>query len=310
MTNEEENKQTQNFKRGAQVKMHEGEIAIDIALVKRLLTEQFSHLAEKPITVIRSTGTVNAIYRLGDEFCVRLPRLEEWAESINNEWAWLPKLAPHISLNIPKPLARGQPTNWYPCSWAIYHWIEGSPYQDDLISDERRIAYDLAKFILELRNVDMVEAPRGGRLPLLELDTETRSAIESLRGVIDTEAVSVAWTRSLESSPWDGKPVWIHGDLIKSNLLIQGGRPCAILDFGGVGIGDPAADVVPAWSVFSKVGRETFKEALDVNDDTWSRARGYALHQALMIIPYYPKTNPEFVAMAKRTVEEVLTELN
>ncbi|MCI0554994.1 MAG: phosphotransferase, partial [Anaerolineae bacterium] len=134
-------------------------------------------------------------------------------------------------------------------------------------------------------------------------------AIESSRNVIHAEGVSEAWARSLKSSPWDGKSVWIHGDLLKSNLLVQGGRLCAIIDFGGVGIGDPAADVVPAWSVFKKVGREIFRQALNVDDDTWSRARGYALHQALMIIPYYPKTNPEFVTMAKRIVEEILTEL-
>jgi aminoglycoside phosphotransferase (APT) family kinase protein len=304
-----ENNQKQDFKHGAQVKMHEGEIDIDTLLVKQLLTEQFPHLANKLLTVVRSTGTVNAIYRLGDDLYVRLPRLEEWAESIDNEWTWLPKLAPHISLTIPKPIVRGKPTNWYPCPWAIYHWIKGSLYQDDLIRDERQVAYDLVNFILELRSIDSLGAPRGGRRPLVELDAETRSAIESSRGVIDTEAVPEAWARSLESTPWDGKPVWIHGDLLKSNLLVQGGRLCAVLDFGGVGIGDPAADVVPAWSVFNKIGRETFRQALDVDDDTWSRARGYALHQALMIIPYYPKTNPEFVTMAKRTVEEILTEL-
>ncbi|MFO7583612.1 MAG: phosphotransferase, partial [Anaerolineales bacterium] len=191
---------------------------------------------------------------------------------------------------------------------AIYHWLEGTPYQDSLISDERQAAYDLANFILELRSIDIQGAPRGGRRPLLELDAATRSAIESSRAVIDTEAVSAAWTRSLESPPWNGNPAWIHGDLLKSNLLVQEGCLCAVIDFGGAGIGDPAADVVPAWSVFNKVGRETFRQALDVDDDTWSRARGYALHQALMIIPYYPETNPEFVAMAKRTVEEILTE--
>ena len=288
--------------------MHEGEIDIDIALVKRLLTEQFPHLAERSIAVVRSTGTVNALYRLGEEFCLRLPRLEEWAESINREWTWLPRLAPHISLTIPKPLARGRPANGYPCPWAVYQWIEGFPYQDDLISDERQVAYDLANFILELRGADMLGAPRGGRGPLIELDAATRSAIEFSRGVIDTQAASAAWALALESPPWDGKPVWIHGDLLKSNLLVQGGRLCAVIDFGEVGIGDPAADVVPAWSVFNKTGRETFRRALDVDDDTWSRARGYALHQALMIIPYYPKTNPEFVTMAKRTVEEMLIE--
>lgn len=303
-----EHNQKLDFKHGAQLKMHEGEIEIDIALVKRLLTEQFPHLAKRSITVVRSTGTVNAIYRLDHDLYVRLPRLGTWAESIDREWTWLPRLAPHISLSIPKPLAQGKPTSWYPCPWAIYQWIEGFPYQDDLISDERQVAYDLVNFILELRSVDGLGAPRGGRRPLVELDAATRTAIASSRDVIDTEAVSAVWARSLESPPWDGKPVWIHGDLLKSNLLVQGGRLFAVLDFGGVGIGDPAADVGPAWSVFNKVGRETFQRALDVDDDTWSRARGYALHQALMIIPYYPKTNPEFVTMAKRTVEEILTE--
>lgn len=307
--NKKGNNQKQDFKQGAQIKMHEGEINIDAVLVKRLLTKQFPHLVDRSLTLVRSTGTVNAIYRLDHDLYVRIPRLGIWAESIEHELTWLPKLDPHISLNIPKPLARGKPTNWYPHAWAIYHWIEGSSYQDQLISDERQVAYDLVNFILELRSIDMLGAPHGGRRPLIELDAATRSAIESSREVIDTEAVSAAWNRSLESPPWDGKPVWIHGDLLKSNLLVQGGRLCAVIDFGGVGIGDPAADVVPAWSVFSEVGRETFRRALDVDDDTWNRARGYALHQALMIIPYYPKTNPEFVTMAKRTVEEILTEL-
>jgi aminoglycoside phosphotransferase (APT) family kinase protein len=306
---ETENNQARIPDHGVQEKMHKGEIDIDAAFVQRLVTEQFPHLAERSITIVRSTGTVNAIYRLGQDLCVRLPRVARWAEGIEDEWQWLPKLAPHISLKIPKPLARGMPADWYPCPWAIYGWIDGSPYRDDLIRDERQAAHDLANFILELRNADMRGAPRGGRKPLRDLDAATRAAIEASRGVIDPEMVSAAWTYALESPPWDGKPVWIHGDLLRSNLLVQGGRLCAVIDFGSVGIGDPAADVVPAWSVFNKVGREPFRQALDVDDRTWCRARGYALHQALLIIPYYPKTNPEFVAMAKRTVEEILTEL-
>ncbi|MCI0552343.1 MAG: aminoglycoside phosphotransferase family protein, partial [Anaerolineae bacterium] len=293
-----DNKWNQEFVNGSQVKMHEGEIDIDIALIKRLLNEQFPNLAERSITAVRSTGTVNAIFRVGDEFCVRMPRLKEWAESIDNEWIWLPKLAPHISLNIPKPLARGTPTNYYPCPWAIYHWMDGSPYQDELIGDQHQAAYDLANFIKELQRIDGRGAPRGGRHPLIELDTVTRSAIAASRNVVDDHAVSAAWALSLKALSWDGKPVWIHGDLLKSNLLVKDGRLYAVIDFGGVGIGDPAADVVPAWSVFNKASRETFRQVLDVDDNIWSRARGYALHQALMIIPYYQKTNPDFVTMA------------
>jgi aminoglycoside phosphotransferase (APT) family kinase protein len=298
------------FEHNAQIKMHEGKIAIDIALVKRLIADQFQHLAEKSITVVRSTGTVNAIFRLDNDLCVRLPRMASWAENLIKEWIWLPKIAPHISLAIPKPFARGNPTYWFPYPWAIYHWIDGATYQEDLMIDECQIARDLANFILELRSIDMSGASHGGRKPLIELDAQTRCAIASSRDVIDHEAVSVAWERSIESPKWDGKPVWLHGDLLKSNLLIKDNRLYAILDFGGVGIGDPATDVVPAWSVFNKTGRETFRQALRVDDQIWNRARGYALHQALMIIPYYPKTNPEFVTMAMHTVDEILNELN
>ena len=291
---------------GVQVKMHKGEIDINMALVRRLLTEQFPHLAERPITLIRSTGTVNAVYRLGDDLCVRLSRGAKWADNPDREWEWRPQNAPHVSLAIPQPVARGKPTNIYPYPWAIYRWIEGASYQDDLISDERQVAHDLVNFILELRRVDRQGAPRGGRAPLSELDAVTRSAIEASRGVIDTKAVLAAWNRSLAVPAWNGKPVWIHGDLLKSNLLVRNDQLCAVVDFGGVGIGDPAADVIPAWAVFNRVGREAFRQALAVDDETWNRARGYALHQAVMIIPYYPETNPQFVTMAKRTVNELI----
>ena len=292
----------------AQLKMHDDEIDINVALVKRLLAEQFPHLAERSITVVRSTGTVNAICRLGQELYARLPRRQEWAGSIDNEWTWLPELAAHISLLIPKPLAKGSPTSWYPCPWAIYEWIEGLQYEANLISDERQVAHDLANLILELRGVPTQGAPRGGRSPLIELDSMTRDAIEASRGAIDGEAVAAVWAHSLGLPPWNGQPVWIHGDLLKSNLLVRDGRLYAVLDFGGAGIGDPAMDVIPAWTILTGAGRETFRQALDVDEDTWGRARGYALNQAVMIIPYYPKTNPEFATMAKRTVQEILTD--
>jgi aminoglycoside phosphotransferase (APT) family kinase protein len=303
------NPQKQIHSRSAQIKMHEDEIDVDTTLVHRLLTEQFPHLAERSIAGVRSTGTVNAIYRLGNDLYVRLPRVATWAESIDREWTWLPRLAPQISLTIPQPVGRGQPTDWYPCPWAIYRWIEGEPYQDDRINDERQAACDLANFILELRSLNLTGAPRGGRNPLIELDAATGAAIDASQAVIDPQLALAAWIRALEAPLWNGEPVWIHGDLLSPNLLVQNGHLCAVIDFGGVGIGDPAADVIPAWSVFNQVGRETFRQALNIDDAVWSRARGYALHQALLIIPYYPETNPEFVTLAQRTVAEILSDL-
>lgn len=289
--------------------MHEGEIDIDEFLVERLMTAQFPQFANLPIHAVQSTGTVNVIYRLGDHFCARFPLLKSWARDIEKEWDWLPKLAPHLSLHIPEPVAKGQPISEYPFPWAIYRWIEGHPYQDDLIQDERQAAADLAQFLIELRRVDPVGAPPTGRKALRDLDTATRKAMETLQSTIDRDAIALAWSNALEAAAWDGTPVWIHTDLLRSNLLVKGGRLRAVIDFGGIGVGDPAADVIAAWSVFNSIGRSVFRAALDVDDDTWNRSRGYALHQAVLIMPYYAETNPGLVALAERTIKEVLTDL-
>ena len=292
------------------MKMHDGEVDIDADLVGRLVAEQFPHLADLPITEVRSTGTVNAIYRLGDRLCARLPRVAEWAPDLDREWRWLPELAPRLPLRVPEPVWRGRPGGSYPFSWAIYGWIDGQPYADELVDDERRAAEDLARFVVDLRRIDPVGAPRGGRRPLRELDAVTREVIESARGVIDGDAAVAAWERALRAPAWAGSPVWIHSDLLRPNVLVRDGRVCAVIDFGGVGVGDPAADVIAAWSVFGRAGRGVFRAALEVDDGTWERARGFALHQAALIVPYYGETNPGFAASARRTIEEVLADLD
>ena len=288
--------------------MHAGEVDIDAALVHRLLTAQLPQLASLPIAPFQSTGTVNAIYRLGDSLYARLPRVADWAAGIERELVWLPRLAPHLPLPIPEPVARGKPTAEYPFTWSVYRWLDGHAYADHLVHDERRAADDLARFVTELRRFDSTGAPRAGRKPLRDLDTATRKAIQGSSSVIDAAAATAAWQHALESPPWGGDPVWIHTDLLRPNLLVRDGHLSAVLDFGGAGIGDPAADLIAAWSVFGPAGRTAYREALDPDDGTWERARGYALHQALLIIPYYPESNPGFVALAKRTVEQILAD--
>jgi aminoglycoside phosphotransferase (APT) family kinase protein len=290
-------------------KMHPDEVNIDVPLVRRLVAAQFPQWANLPISAVQSTGTVNAIYRLGDHLYARLPRVQKWAQDLDKESHWLPRLAPHLSLRVPEPVGKGYPASSYPFSWAIYGWIDGKQYSDELVDDEHQAAKDLTQFVVELRRIDpAVGAPRGGRKPLRDLDAVTRTAIEAARDVIDSDAATNAWERALEAPAWKGMPVWIHTDLLRPNILVHDGRLCAVIDFGGVGVGDPAADVIAAWSVFSDTGRRTFRGALDVDDGTWKRARGFALHQAAMIIPYYGESNPGFVALAKRTVEEVLAD--
>jgi aminoglycoside phosphotransferase (APT) family kinase protein len=288
--------------------MHDDEVDIDEGLVERLLAAQLPRLAGLPIRAVRSTGTVNAIYRLGNELCVRLPRLQKWAADLDKELEWLPKLAPSLSLRIPEPVEKGRPAGNYPFTWAVYRWIEGHVYGDDVVDDELQAAADLAQLVLELREIDPRGAPRGGRRPLRELDAVTRTRIEDARGIIDADAAAAEWERALAAPAWDGTPRWIHTDLLRPNLLVDGGRIAAVIDFGSGGVGDPAADVIPAWSVFGRAGRAAFRRILAVDDGTWRRARGYALHQAALIIPYYAETNPRFAALARRTVEEVLAD--
>ena len=289
------------------MKMHDGETGIDAGLVRRVVAVQFPRLAGLPVRAVRSTGTVNAIYRIGDDLCARLPRLQRYTGDLVGELRWLPWLAPRLSLQVPEPVAVGHPASGYPFPWAIYRWLDGQPYADELIDDERQAAADLASFVAELRSIDPIAgAPRAGRRPLRELDAATRAAIRALPNVIDRDAATAAWERALQAPAWHGAPVWSHTDLLRSNLLAAGGRLSAVIDFGAAGIGDPAADVIAAWSVFGRAGRETFRAALGVDDGTWHRARGFALHQAVLIIPYYAETNPVFAAAAKRTVEEIL----
>jgi aminoglycoside phosphotransferase (APT) family kinase protein len=221
-----------------------------------------------------------------------------------------PELAPQLSLRVPEPVGKGRPTSSYPFSWAIYGWIDGRPYADALVDDERRAAGELARFVGELRRIDPAGAPSGGRRPLGELDAATRAAIESARGVMDSDAAMTAWEHALQAPAWTGTPVWVHSDLLGPNLLVRDGRLCAVIDFGGAGIGDPAADVIAAWSVFGPAGRGVFRDALEVDHGTWARARGYALHQAALIIPYYRETNPGFAAPARRTIEEILADVD
>lgn len=290
-------------------KLHEGEVDIDVDLVRRLLVAQFPQWADLPVEAVPSAGTVNATYRLGDHMGVRLPRVQSWAGDLEKELRWLPTLASQLPLVVPEPLAAGRPDEGFPFAWAVYRWLDGETLTTDRIADERQAAADLARFVAALRRIVASGAPRSRRdRPLPRRERETRAAIRSLHGVIDTQGATAAWERSLAAPAWDGRPAWTHGDLLPPNLLIDGGRLSAVIDFGNLGVGDPAVDVIAAWSVFGPDGRDEFRHALDVDDATWLRGRGFALHQALLIIPYYADTNPAFVAMATRTLDQVLAD--
>lgn len=291
------------------MKMHDGQFDLNADLVSELVRDQFPGLGDLPVRAAPSTGTVNAVYRIGDQAYARLPLLPGSADDLEREQRCLEVLDASLALRIPRIIGRGIPSSRFPHPWAIYDWIDGEPYDHRLLRDEAQAARDLGQFVLELRGVpNGSDAPPAGRRPLRELDTQTRGAINAAGRQIDRRAAIAAWARALDAPPATGAPTWIHSDLLPPNVLVRQRRICAVIDFGGAGVGDPAADVIAAWTMFGPTGRDVFRAVLGVDDGTWERSRGYALHQAAAIIPYYRETNPAFVAMAQRTVREILAE--
>jgi aminoglycoside phosphotransferase (APT) family kinase protein len=294
--------------------MHADELKIDSSLVTRLLEAQFPHWANLELAPVRSAGTDNVIYRLGFEMAVRLPRVAWATGQILKEHVWLPRLAPHLPLALPVPIAMGQPGEGYPWQWSVYRWLEGHDAQDGCIGEESQAARDLAHFITAFQHIPVAgwpapEPPIGSRcVPLFTRDADTRAAIAELSGKLDTDTVTAAWSAAVEVPAWHGSHVWAHGDLLPGNLLVRSGRISGVIDFSCVGIGDPACDLVVAWALLSARMRDIFRAALGVDDATWMRGRAWALSIGLIALPYYQNTNPVFAATARKMIAEVLAD--
>jgi aminoglycoside phosphotransferase (APT) family kinase protein len=295
--------------------MHENEVHTDEKLVRRLLATQFPQWKDLSIRYVPSSGTDNALYRIGDELVVRLPRIDWAIGQIEKEFQWMPKLASYLPLAIPVPLEMGKPGGGYPWNWSVYRWLDGENPTADYMADPRQAAIDLAEFLIALQDIDTTGGPlvkendlRGE--PLSSRDEATREAIKALNGLIDTKAVTKVWENALQSSEWNHAPVWFHGDVLPGNLLFKNEKLSAVIDFGGLGVGDPACDLMIAWNLFTRESRNTFRSTLRLDDATWVRGRGHALSQALIFIPYYMKTNPIGVKNAWRTINEVLSDFS
>ncbi|MFH8410108.1 aminoglycoside phosphotransferase family protein [Streptomyces sp. NPDC018019] len=293
--------------------MHPGLHPIDDDLVRRLVAGQFPRWAGLPVRRFPSGGTVNAMYRLGDEMVVRLPLVRGGAADVLLEREWLPRLAPWLPVPVPEVLGAGEPAEGYPWPWSVYRWLAGENPEAGALSDPVLLAGDLAGLVTALRNIDLPGAPaahRGG--PVASLDAPTRAAIEELRQIpqegIDCAAVTAVWEDALRAPAWDGPPVWLHADLMPGNLLVDGGRLTSVIDFGCTGVGDPACDLFPAWNLLPADARKTFRESLGVDDATWARGRGRTLSQALIALPYYRNTNPAMARNARHVIRAVVEE--
>jgi aminoglycoside phosphotransferase (APT) family kinase protein len=287
--------------------LHNDQLSINTEVVKDLIKEQFSEYENLPIYEFDSTGTVNSIFKLGSDYYIRFPKLKEYADLILKEYRILPYIAKHVSIKIPQPIKLGKPNGLYPVHWAVYNWINGDPYNNNRITNYQGIISELTNFIKELHAINLLEdAPKAGRKPLLELNTITIENLNASKEEIDyTKAIKI-WEKFIDIPVFDIKPVWIHADLLKPNILIKNDHIAAIIDFGSAGVGDPAFDIISAWSLFDNKNRNIFRNQMNVNDTIWYRACAYALHQAALIIPYYRKSNPYFVKQAIDTINEII----
>jgi aminoglycoside phosphotransferase (APT) family kinase protein len=293
------------------LKMHADEVETNVALVHGLLAAQFPQWAHLPISLVASYGTDHDIYRLGDHLAARLPRIGGATGQAAKEAEWLPKLAPGVPLALPVQLARGRLADGYPFEWSVYEWLPGEN-ANGTIDDLGQAAVDLAAFVRALRVIDSTGAPsrpagaRGG--PLAEGDEQVRGSIAQLGDRIDGDAALRSWDESLNAPIWAGAEVWVHGDLLPGNLLVIDGRLSAVIDFGGLNVGDPACDLQPAWNMFAGDSRVRFRAELEVDDASWLRGRGWALYQAVSALPYYWDTNPGMIRQASHALTHILAD--
>jgi aminoglycoside phosphotransferase (APT) family kinase protein len=260
---------------------------LDEQLVRRLIAAQFPRWAGLPVTAVVPGGHDNRTFRLGDELSVRLPSGDGYALQVAKEQRWLPVLAPRLPLPIPEPVAHGAPGEGYPHEWSVCRWLEGEPATAAGVADPVALARELAGFLRALAAVDATGGPgpgahnfhRGG--PVTFYEAETLAAVDALGDRIPRAAALSVWKAAVEAE-WRGEPVWLHGDVAEGNLLLREGRLAAVIDFGTCGVGDPACDVVIAWTLLRGEAREAFRDALGADAATWARGRGWALWKALI----------------------------
>ena len=289
-------------------------IVVSTEQVRALVGSQFPQWAGLNIRPVELSGWDNRSFRLGDEMLIRMPSAARYVAQVEKEHRWLPALAPLLPFPIPAPLALGQPGQGYPFRWSVYRWLEGEPlarYLDRV--DLSTIAVDVAAFLRALHGVDASDGPpagahnfhRGGSLSVY--DGEAKASAVRLADEVDQALAMEIWQLAL-SSHWRKQGVWVHGDIAEGNLLVKDGRLSAIIDFGSSGVGDASSDLILAWNVLDAESRAVFRRALELDEATWQRGRGWALWKALIVLDAERGRNDKMAEWSRRTIREVFAD--
>ena len=291
----------------------DGRAGITSELVQRLIRSQLPQWSDLAVSPVATDGWDNRTYRLGSNMSVRLPTAAGYVPAVAKEAKWLPFLSPQLPVPIPTVLAVGMPGDGYPFPWSVRGWLTGETAQHGRIADLPTFAESVAEFLRALGRCDASGGPAAGAhswfrgASLAHYDTETRRCLSRVDAVIDAARAAEVWDDAL-ASQWAGKPVWFHGDVAAGNLLVEDGQLAAVLDFGTSGVGDPACDLVIAWTLFDGPSRGAFRAAVGHESATWARARGWALWKALLGLADAVDTDPARVESERRLIEKVLSD--
>lgn len=287
--------------------------SINADRARLLLEEQCPELANRAVVPHHGGGTAHVLFRLGNDLAIRFPASHLSALQCQKEQAWLPRIAPAISIPIPRPLFAGEPSELFPAPWLIVPWLKGEAAWSASFVDRDELGCGVAAFIADLSAITTEDGPTPGDhnfgrgVPLAERNAATRTALAQIADIMPVKRLEALWERSLDVES-AAEFAWIHGDLHGGNLLVADGSLAAVIDFGGLAVGDPACDLAFAWYELGLKQRRTFRVATGAGDARWVRARGWALSVAAIQLPYYRDRHPRMECLARRTLAAVLEE--
>lgn len=293
----------------------EQNLNITLELAKKLISTQFPEYADLTVTEVEQQGFDNRTYRIGDDMLIRMPTAESYALKVPIEQQLLPKLAKHLSVAIPAPIKIGKPSEDYPYLFSIYKWLDGRSANHVTLDEQslENLAFELANFLKELQAITDVEGPspgqhnwyRGDHVSVY--DSGARQQIAELAEIIDSNSAIDLWERAC-ATKLNKAPVWIHGDFAASNILIKDNKLSGVIDFGGIAMGDPASDLVIAWTYLKGKARDIFVSAMGLDDDTWLRAKAWALWKATFELCNIADKNSSEALLQKQIIERSINE--
>lgn len=292
------------------MKMHDNEVNIDKDIIYQLLSEQKPEWAMVNIVPISSDGSDHALFRLGSEYVMRLPRVARAVKGIDKEVKWVSALASHLSTPISEPIFKGAPSEQYPFPWLVNKWCEGHNPDFEKNNEYSILATELAEFLNQLHGIKIPDGPISRRgVALNYLNTDVKVALKKIDAELDVSLIVSLWQQLMNTDEWIQEPAWLHGDFLQGNILVNNHHLSGVIDFSDLGMGDPACDLIIAWSLLNKDSRKTFKDNLDnIDENTWQRGRGWALSIALIMLSYYKDRSPYFTTLAKHMIRELTSE--